>query len=255
MTTNASMQVSARAAGLEDVLRWRDMYRREMACQITHDSLHTRPGWSQEYLLLHAGTVAGYGSVVIAGPWTGKPTVYEFYVAPHRPRQHAFALFEALLVSSGAVAVVVQSNAILATTMLHTFARDVVSESVLFEDGVTTSLRPADATFRAPTPAEAPDVAVPDLQWMGVVEVDGTTAANGGILFHYNRPYGDIYMEVDEPFRRRGLGAFLVQELKRVAYEGGHVPAARCNPSNVASRRTLQKAGFVPCGHILTGTV
>jgi hypothetical protein len=27
----------------------------------------------------------------------------------------------------------------------------------------------------------------------------------GGILDHYNRPYGDIYMEVAEPFRRRGL--------------------------------------------------
>jgi RimJ/RimL family protein N-acetyltransferase len=80
-------------------------------------------------------------------------------------------------------------------------------------------------------------------------------AASGGILFHYNRPYGDIFMETNESFRRRGLGAFLVQELKRVCYEGGHVPAARCNPNNVASRRTLQRAGFVPCGHILKGPV
>jgi RimJ/RimL family protein N-acetyltransferase len=62
-------------------------------------------------------------------------------------------------------------------------------------------------------------------------------------------------MEVTEPFRRRGLGSFLVQELKRVCYEGGHVPGARCNPDNVASRRTLQKAGFVPYGHILKGSV
>lgn len=251
--TNASMQATALAAEIDDVLRWRDMYRHEMACQITHDSLHTRPGWSQEYLLHHGGTAVGYGSVAIGGPWTGKPTVYEFYVAPLQPRQHAFALFEALLASSSAVAIVVQSNAVLATAMLHTFARDVVSESVLFEDGVTTSLRPADAAFRAPTPAEAPDVSSSHLRWMGIVEVDGKVAANGGILFHYNRPFGDIYMEVDEPFRHRGIGSFLVQELKRVAYEGGHVPAARCSPGNVASRRTLQRAGFVPCGHILTG--
>jgi GNAT superfamily N-acetyltransferase len=89
----------------------------------------------------------------------------------------------------------------------------------------------------------------------GVVELDGQVAGSGGILFHYNRPYGDIYMDVAEPFRRRGAGSFLVQELKRVCYEGGHVPAARCNPANIASRRTLQKAGFVPCGHILTGSV
>jgi GNAT superfamily N-acetyltransferase len=253
--TSVPMPASATAVPLDDVVRWRDPYRLEMACQITHDSLHTRPGWSQEYLLRLGSAPCGYGSVAVGGPWTGKPTIYEFHLAPGRPRQHAFALFEALLATSGAVAIVVQSNATLATAMLHTFAREIVSESVLFEDGVTTSLRPAGATFHEPTPAEAPDVAAQHLRWMGVVEVEGSVAANGGILFHYNRPYGDIYMEVEEPFRRRGLGAFLVQELKRVAYEGGHVPAARCNPANVASRLTLQKAGFVPCGHILTGAL
>jgi GNAT superfamily N-acetyltransferase len=67
------------------------------------------------------------------------------------------------------------------------------------------------------------------------------------------QPYGDIYMSVAEPLRRRGLGSYLVQELKRVCYENGDVPAARCNPTNVASRKMLQKAGFVPCGHILAG--
>jgi GNAT superfamily N-acetyltransferase len=88
-------------------------------------------------------------------------------------------------------------------------------------------------------------------EWL--IECDGQIAATGGILYHYNRPYGDIYMGVAEPFRRRGLGAFLVQELKRVCYELGSVPAARCNVTNVASRRTLQKAGFVPCGVRLEG--
>ena len=62
-------------------------------------------------------------------------------------------------------------------------------------------------------------------------------------------------MAVAEPFRRRGLGSYLVQELKRVCYRDGNVPAARCNTTNVASRKTLQKAGFVPCGHILVGSV
>jgi GNAT superfamily N-acetyltransferase len=249
------MRASATLVPFDDVARMRDMYRLEMACQITHDSIHTRPGWSQEYLLRLDDAAVGYGSIAIAGPWTGTPTVYEFYVAPLRPRQHVFALFEALLAASGAVKIEMQSNATLGTVMLQLFARDVESESVLFEDRVTTTLRPPGATFREPTPAEAPDEPPNHLRWNGVVEVEGAVAATGGILFHYNRPYGDIFMEVAEPFRKRGLGAFLVQELKRVAYEGGHVPAARCNPKNEASRRTLQKAGFVPCGHILTGAV
>jgi GNAT superfamily N-acetyltransferase len=62
-------------------------------------------------------------------------------------------------------------------------------------------------------------------------------------------------MEVSEPFRRRGLGAYLVQELKRIARERNNTPAARCNVTNLPSRRTLQKAGFVPCGHILVGSL
>jgi len=62
-------------------------------------------------------------------------------------------------------------------------------------------------------------------------------------------------MEIAEPFRRRGFGSWLVQELKREACKLGAVPGARCNPANVASRRTLQKAGFVPFAHILDGVL
>ncbi len=249
------MKVSATATDFEAIARWRDMYRLEMGCQITKDSIHTRPGWTQEYLLCLGGTAVGYGSVAVGGPWTEKSSVYEFYVVPHRPRQHVFKLFEALLTASRAVAIDVQSNDPLAAVMLHLFAEDVKSEAILFHDRLATSLRPHGATFREPTAAEAPDVREDRLPWSGVVAVGNEIAASGGILFHYNRPYGDIYMEVEPSFRRRGLGSFLVQELKRVCYAGGHVPAARCNPDNVASQRTLQKAGFVPCGHILTGSV
>jgi GNAT superfamily N-acetyltransferase len=62
-------------------------------------------------------------------------------------------------------------------------------------------------------------------------------------------------MDVDEPFRQRGLGSYLVQELKRLAYGLDAIPAARCNPHNVASRRTLQRAGFEPYASILTGAL
>ena len=87
------------------------------------------------------------------------------------------------------------------------------------------------------------------------LDLDGTTVATGGILFHYNRPYGDIYMDVAEPYRRRGFGSYLVQELKRIAYELGSIPAARTGSQNIASRKTLQKAGFVPYANILNGTI
>ena len=78
-------------------------------------------------------------------------------------------------------------------------------------------------------------------------------AGAGGVLYHYNRPYGDVYMKISEPFRRLGLGAYLVQELKAICRAGGSVPAARCNVDNLASRWTLQKAGFVPWGALIVG--
>jgi GNAT superfamily N-acetyltransferase len=248
------MNFSARLTNPESIARWRDMYRTEMACQIVHDSIHDRPGWTDEYMLFAGDTGVGYGSVAVGGPWSGAPAVYNFYVLPEH-RVEVFDLFRAFLVASGAASMVVQSNDVLATAMLHTFAEPVTSESILFHDKVRTSRQPPGATFRAPTEEEVSDVPDHQLKWHGVVEVDGQIAARGGILFHYNRPYGDIYMETHEPFRRRGFGSFLVQELKRVCYEGGHLPAARCSPHNVASRRTLQSAGFVPCGHILSGLV
>jgi GNAT superfamily N-acetyltransferase len=180
--------------------------------------------------------------------------VYEFYVLPHH-RLHAFDLFRTLLAVSDAAMINVQTNDSLITAMLHTFAHDVTCVSILFHDKLSTVLSPDGATFRCATSSEVPDVPNDQLKWYGVVELEDKVAATGGILFHYNRPYGDIYMDVGESFRRRGLGAFLVQELKRLCYEGGNIPAARCDPENVASRRTLQRAGFVPCGNILNGSV
>jgi len=232
----------------------RDIYRQEMNCQIVHDSIHERPGWTLEYVLDLGPARAGYGSVAVAGPWKEKPALYEFFVLPQF-RTRLFDLFSALLEASRPAIIETQSNDALLTVMLHAFATDVSSESILFHDRFTTAHAPPGAAFRLAAPADFPDLAPERLRWHGAVEVEGQVAGKGGILFHYNRPYGDIFMEVAEPFRGRGLGSYLVQELKRVSYEGGNVPAARCNTDNVASRKTLQKAGFVPCGNLLTGKV
>jgi GNAT superfamily N-acetyltransferase len=243
-------------AELREIERMRDIFRHEMNCQIIHDSIHARPGWTHEYLITEGAGKVGYGSVAVAGPWQAKPSVYEYFLLPQH-RRRVFDAFAALLTSSGATAIETQSNDALLTVMLHTFATAVASESILFHDQATTAHALPDAVFRRAAPEDAGQVAqqqlAPEARWL--VEVGGVVAAAGDILFHYNRPYGDIYMAVGEAFRTRGIGTYLVQELKRVCYEGGSVPAARCSPKNVASRQTLQRAGFVPCGHILTGTV
>jgi GNAT superfamily N-acetyltransferase len=165
-----------------------------------------------------------------------------------------FDLYSVLVAASAVNRVETQSNDALLANLLLAFAPEVKSGSILYHDKLTTAMAPAGANFRRATAADKLDISPSQLVSHGVVEAEGTVAAKGGILFHYNRPYGDIYMEVGEPFRRRGFGSYLVQELKRLCYAQGSVPSARCSPKNTASRKTLQKAGFVPCGHIIIGS-
>jgi GNAT superfamily N-acetyltransferase len=234
----------------------RTQFRQEMNCQIVHDSLHTRRGWTSTYALHLDGTLAGFGSIAIAGPWKDKPTIFEFYVLPaHRGR--AFDLFETFVEASGARLMEIQSNETLLAVMLHTYARDIWSEKIVFSDQLTTALPPNGAVLRPMTSAEEIRLSIAEraghAEWM--LEVDGRAAGTGAILFHYNHPYCDLSMEIAEPFRRHGFGSYLVQELKRAAYQLGRVPCARCSPDNVASRGTLQKAGLVPFAHILNGSI
>ena len=250
------MQVHAALTVAPVVGYLRTRYRQEMNCQIVKDSIHTRPGWAMTYALGLEDTLVGFGTVAIGGPWTGKPTILEFYVLPdHRAR--AFDLFEAFLEASGARLMEIQSSDALLAMMLYTYAHGIVSEAIVFRDGFTTALPANGAVLQPLTSDEEVRASIAERQGGPefVLQVDGKPAGKGGILFHYNPPYGDVYMDIEEPFRGRGFGSYLVQELKRQAYEIGSIPAARCNRDNRRSRKTLQRAGFVPYAHILNGAI
>ena len=141
--------------------------------------------------------------------------------------------------------------------MLFDCAVEITSNVILFRDAVTTNLVMPGIIFRQVDASERDAIFAHKLEGVGdwALESGGEIVATGGIYLHYNLPYGDISMEVNEQFWRRGYGSLLVQELKRVCYEMGRIPAARCNVANVASRATLQKAGFLPCGRILRGVI
>ena len=112
------MTPEARPCSVDEILPMRDLYREEMNCQITHDSISRREGWTLAFLLTLGGTIAGYGLVAIAGPWTDKPTVIEYYVA-QKYRTRVFDLFEAFVAASGAQFIEIQTNATLLTVMLQ----------------------------------------------------------------------------------------------------------------------------------------
>jgi GNAT superfamily N-acetyltransferase len=239
---------------VEEIGPWRDLYRQEMNCQIVGDSIDERPGWTQPYLLGADEQTVGYASIAIGGPWKGKPTMFQFFVLPQF-RGRVFDFFTTLVTEVKPVGMEAQTTDIIPSVMLQAFCTEIVCESILFHDRLTTTLKAPGAVVRKAGSIDEWKLGElksdTGAEWL--LEVEGRIVGTGGILYHYNRPYGEIYMAVAEGERKKGYGAYLVQELKRICYDGGSIPGARCNPNNVASRKTLQKAGFVPRGSILVG--
>jgi len=261
------MKITVERVEYAEIESMRGLYREEARCQIIHDSA-LRRSLADAYLILSDGRRAGYGGV-----WNKHypDRIMEYYLLPEA-RQMAAPLFRELISASGAADTEAQTNMPLMLTMLYDYAEEIRVENILFEDATTTRLCCDGAKFRQSQPGDGkgenewvlePDGSVavslspgsssPTRRNDRVLDVGGSIAAWGGVLFHYNPPYGDVYMQVDEAHRRKGYGSYLVQELKRVCYEGGHRPAARCNPDNIASRLTLQRAGFGVCGRMLAG--
>ena len=200
-----------RPSALSEIVHLREEYRAEMNCQIVYDSIHERPGWTQEYALEFAGRLIGYGSIAVGGPWREAPNLFEFYVQPQH-RNRIFEAFESFVMTAQAKAVETQTNDRLLSMMVHTYASEIETGAIVFEDRFTTSHAPANATVRKTISEDLEALERFGLdsgaEW--VLTVEQTVAGAGGVLYHYNRPYGDIYMKTAEPFRRRGLGSYLV---------------------------------------------
>ena len=247
------MNIEVRPTGFEEIESLRGLYRQEANCQIIKDSI-LRRGLADPYLILVDGHVGGYGGVWNATDSVGR--VMEFYALPD-VRAAALPMFRELIAVSGARGVEAQTNIPLLLLMLMDCADDIRAEAVLFEDARSTHIECPEGILRRVGPGDAdrifPHQHEPVGEW--IIEVAGEVVATGGALHHYNPPYADLFMEVSEAHRQHGYGSYLVQEMKRICYEGGHRPAARCGADNVASRATLQKAGFLPCGRLLVGEV
>ncbi|MDR3707536.1 MAG: GNAT family N-acetyltransferase [Capsulimonadaceae bacterium] len=246
------MDITVHKVEYADVEPLRELYRQEAGCQIVHDSMLQR-GLADPYLILADARLAGYGAV--RNKYSPGHLI-EFYTVPQL-RDAALPMFQELLAVSEATHIQAQTNMPLMLTMLYDCAENIVDSAILFNDAVTTHLACPRGSLRKTGPRDAASIFDHQSEPVGdwCIDVDGDIVATAGALYHYNPPYGDIYMEVSEQSRRQGYGSYLVQEVKRLCYEAGKLPAARCNPDNQPSRRTLQKAGFLPCGRLLTGDV
>jgi GNAT superfamily N-acetyltransferase len=250
------MNIQVLPIDLEKIRPFRDLYRQELNCQIVHDTAYDRKNCFQSFLLQMDGEIVGYGSTWIGDYWMAKGSLFEFYVTPsHRSR--LFTLFEQFVHFIQPSRIYAQTNDPFLGVLIYDYTKEIVAEHILFKDGKTTNLTSPEVTFRRSTPADKDHIFKHHVEPIGdwLLEKEDRVIATGGVLYHYNRPYGDIFMEVDAEFRRRGFGQFLVQELKRVCYQSGSVPAARCRPTNIASRRTLEQAGLAPCGRLIYGEI
>lgn len=95
------------------------------------------------------------------------------------------------------------------------------------------------------------------IEWgVGWLLLDGETIVGVGAIFEdFNPPFAELGMMVPRPFRNRGYGTYILQELKTECYRRGLIPTSRCDDRNLASRRAHLKAGFLPSGRLLDGVV
>lgn len=58
-------------------------------------------------------------------------------------------------------------------------------------------------------------------------------------------PYADLGMVVAQSYRSRGVGSFMLTQLKKHCYEAGWKPICSCAADNHASKKAIEKAGFI----------
>jgi GNAT superfamily N-acetyltransferase len=246
------MDISIERVTLPDIISLRAQFLRENHFQVRYHARHERQ-WCDEYIIIVDGIAIGYGSVKGKDDLKNRDSVFEFYVLPSH-KAFAHLLFAKLLSLSTASWIETQSNTLLLAHMLYQFSDHITADVILFNEGVDTHLE-SPAHFRKR--ADSDVVFDHTLEPVGkyVLDIQGEIVATGGFMTYYNPPFVDLYMEVKASHQQKGLGSFLIQELKKECFALGFIPAARCSIENFKSRKTLLKAGMNICAYMLSGPV
>jgi GNAT superfamily N-acetyltransferase len=231
----------------------RALFLQESNFQVRYDSCHWR-GWADEYIFTVNDVQIGYGSVKGQDDLKDRNAIFEFYVVPAF-RNRTAAIFAELIKVSGVVYIECQSNDLLLSGMMFEFAKNISSDVILFKAGHDTHLAPEGVSFRKKLDSDHLFDHHSEPEGDYVLEKNGEIIASGGFLLHYNKPFADLYMEVQPDHRKKGYGSFLIQEVKKVCYLAGRVPAARCGITNPASKATLLRGGMEIAGYMLTGEI
>jgi GNAT superfamily N-acetyltransferase len=233
----------------KEIVYLRNLFLQENNFQIRYNACHER-GWTDSYLIVYNNEKIGYGSVKGNESINDRDTVFEFYLTPSFRNLSSIAFVE-LLRCSKAKLVECQSNDFLLTSLLYQYGQNINGNVILFEDSFASNIKIDTAAFRKRNDNDIVFDHTSEPVGDFVLEVNKQVVATGGFLLHYNKPFADLYMEVEKAHRNKGFGSFLIQELKRQCYLAGRVPAARCNIDNIASLATLERAGLKIAGFML----
>lgn len=235
---------------LSEILPFRELFLNEANFEIRYNACHER-GFTDSYSIRSGEQMIGYGAVM-GQEVNDRDTLFEFYVIPAY-RSLSSDIFSDLLDASDVRFIECQSNDFFLSRFLYEFGENINSNVVLFEDSHHPRLAVNGAVFRRIKESDIIFEHTVESVGKYVLEINDVVVATGGFMTHYNPPFADLYMEVHPEYRMRGYGSFLLQEVKRVCYASGRVPAARTRIGYHQSRRTLEKAGLRVCGFMLIG--
>lgn len=173
----------------------------------------------------------------------------------------AVGAFELLLTELGVTRAYVTTRDPLALSLCLTFQKSLALESFLFDHRTDTEIAldgVRDARLRLADRSDAVQVVEVSGDFFGDVESEidhrslyvlhGADALLG-VGYRSSRfcsgRSANLGMFTNPSFRRRNVGACLLQELVKRCREDGLTPIAACYHENPASKRTLEKAGFV----------
>jgi GNAT superfamily N-acetyltransferase len=229
----------------------RELFLQEINAQVRYDAAHTRRG-TAHYRLGRNGRDVGYGAV--KDTHEGRGSLFEFYLVP-AVRPDALKVLGALVRALETEALECQTNDRFYASLVQGAFGPTTSDTILYGASTPLHVEQNGATFRLRRRADR--VFRHEVEPVGdfVVDVRGEVVATGGFLLHYNPPFADVFMEVRSDARRRGYGAFLVNHILSECYLAGRVPAARTSVDNIASQRTLLRAGLIECGRMLRASI
>lgn len=226
------------------IAQLREAFLDEVNIQFVLDKCY-RYDWADAYGFYINQELVGYGSVWGKHTREDRDTLFEFYVAPqHRDLEEQF--FINFCHTSNVPYIECQTNDKLLYPFFEKYASNINTDAILFTDHHSTNFQGSGVHLQKCEQPNSDDnhyVLVKNAEEVG----------EGGFMINYNFPYADIYYSIHEQHRRKGFGTFFVQELKAEVYKQNRIPSGRCNPSNIASKATILKAGMIVCGERLSG--